>query len=380
MSLHEFLNIIIINKKRILSITIASMLLIFLVLFLIYPVSFKSVVTVLPPEKNKEFSGLGSLLAGQDFSSLMSGGISSASSQLFIEMLKSRTASEYVVNKHNLAKYYGTKSVQEAAARLHNQLEIELTKEGIIKLNVEVKSSFIPFLFDNLDTLKKFSADLSNSYIEALDLINREKLSSKAKKAREYIETQLVKTKLQLDSSEAALMDFQKVNKAISLPEQVQAAIDAAAGLKTEIIKTEIEIGLMGSNLRDDNKNLLALKEKLNELKNQYSKMEMGNKDYLVAFREVPLLGRQLASLLRDVKIHNEVYLLLQQQYYKEKIQETRDLPTVDVLDAAIPPLRKSGPRVIFTTIAGGIFMFLLASLITTVKQKKISIFRNKNV
>ena len=50
--------------------------------------------------------------------------------------------------------------------------------------------------------------------------------------------------------------------------------------------------------------------------------MEMGSQDYLVSFKEVPQLGRELASLLREIKIQNEVYLLLQQQYYKEKIQE----------------------------------------------------------
>jgi len=132
--------------------------------------------------------------------------------------------------------------------------------------------------------------------------------------------------------------------------------------------------------IRDSNKTLLALKEKLNELRNQYNKMEMGNKDYLLAFKEVPSLGRELASLLRDIKIHNEVYLLLQQQYYKEKIQESRDLPTVDVLDAAIPPLKSSGPRVFFSTMIGGIFIFLLFSIVAVINQKKLINFRQKNV
>lgn len=379
MSLHDFLNIIIMQKKLILTVTASAMIFFLLLFFFVYPVTFKSVVTVLPPEKNSEFSGLGSLLAGQDFSGLMSGGASTANSQLFIEMLKSRSASEYVIKKYNLLKYYNSDNIQEAAEKINKKLEIELTKEGIIKLSVEVSSSLFPMIYDEPDTLKIFSANLSNSFIEALDLINREKLSSKAKKAREYIEEQLIITKIHLDSAETALMDFQKVNKAISLPEQVQAAIDAAAGLKTEIIKTEVELGLLESNLREDNKNLLALREKLVELKSQYSRMELGNKDYLLAFKEIPSLGRQLASLLRDVKIQNEVYLLLQQQYYKEKIQETRDLPTVDILDAAIPPIKKSSPRILYSTLIGGVFVFLLMSLIVVFKQKKIIIFRGKN-
>ena len=88
----------------------------------------------------------------------------------------------------------------------------------------------------------------------------------------------------------------------------------------------------------------------------------------------------ELARLLRDVKIQSEVYLLLQQQYYKEKIQENRDLPTIEVLDEAIPPLKASGPRVIFSTLLSGIFIFLLVSLYFVVREKNIiSLKGNKN-
>jgi uncharacterized protein involved in exopolysaccharide biosynthesis len=99
--------------------------------------------------------------------------------------------------------------------------------------------------------------------------------------------------------------------------------------------------------------------------------MEMGSQDYLVSFKEVPQLGRELASLLREVKIQNEVYLLLQQQYYKEKIQENRDLPTVEVLDEAIPPQKPTAPRVIFSSILGGISVFLLISLMFIYSEQK---------
>jgi tyrosine-protein kinase Etk/Wzc len=378
-SLHEVINILIRYRRNLISVTVAAIILVFLFLYFVYPVSFRSEVTILPPEQQKDFGGLSSLLGAQDLSNFI-GGTGSANSQLFVEMLKSRTAAEYVVRKHSLLDYYHSSSYQEAAAKIGSDLDISLTKEGIIKLNVEVSSSYLPIIFDRLDTLREFSAKLSNSYAEALDIVNRDKLSSKAKNAREYIEQQLVSTKFALDSAETALMEFQRTNKTISLPEQVQAAIDAAAGIRTEIIKTEIEVGMMGSNLREDNKNLLALREKLNELKSQYNKMEMGNQDYLLAFKEVPQLGRQMASLLRDVKIQNEIYLLLQQQYYKEKIQETRDIPTVEILDHAVPPLRASGPRVVFASVMSGLFVFLLLSAIIIANEKKFISFRKKYV
>lgn len=378
MTYHDILNIIITNKYRIIKNSIVSTFVLFLILFLLYPITYRATVSVLPPENNQSFGGIGSLLSGQDFSSLLTGGFSNASSQLFEEILRSRSASEYVIKKLNLTDYYNADNIYDAVKDLQNDINIEITKEGILKLDIDTKTSFIPLIFSNKDSIKKLSADLSNTFIEALDKINREKMSSKARKTREYIEGQLVVTKSNLDSVETALMKFQEKNKTISLPDQLTAAIDAAAKLKTEMVKTEVQIGLMQTNLREDNKALIALKNKLNQLKDQFDKMEMGNQDYLLTFKDVPELGKKLANLLREVKIQNEVYLLLQQEFYKEKIQENRDVPTVQILDKAIPPLRKSSPKVVISTISGGIFFFLLISFVFVINEKRTLSYKNK--
>jgi len=378
LSYHDILNIIIFNRNSIIKITAIGIFLIFLILIFVYPVTYKSTVTVLPPEKNNEMTGISSLIGSQDFSNLLSAGTGSANSQLYQQILESRTASVFVVKKLNLTNYFNTNNVYRAAGQLEKHISVEVTKEGIIKFTSELSTPFFP-IFANKDTVRNLTARISNSFIEGLDKINQNKLSSKAKKARIYIEGQIQKTKEVLDSVENKLMEFQKTNKAVSLPEQVNAAIDAAAKLKAEIMKTEVELGLLEPNLRKDNRSLLALKNKLNNLQEQYNKMEMGSQDYLVAFKEVPELGRVLANLLREVKIQNEVYTMLQQQYYKEKIQENKDLPTVEILDEAIPPLTSSSPRIIFATVMGGVFVFLCSSLIIIVKDRQFYLIKNKN-
>jgi len=372
MTFHEILHTILSYRYIIFKITIPAATVVFLFLFFISPITYKAPVTLLPPSENDQMTGLGSLLSGGgDFTNLLLGG-AQGNSQLYMEILKSRTAAEYVVEKHNLVDYFDAEDIYDASDQLKNELVLNLSKEGIVTLSVEVKTSFIPMIFDEIDSTKSFAATLSNSYIEALDKINREKISYKAKRARQYIEEQLELTRASMDSAEFKLMSFQKDNKTISLPDQLKSAIESSAEIKAEIIKTEIEIGLMEPNLRKDNQVLLSLRTKLAELQEEYDKFEIGTEDYLVAFNEVPELGMELAKLLREVKIQSEVYLLLQQQYYKEKIQENRDLPTIEVLDEAIPPLKASEPRVIFSTLLSGIFIFLLISLYFVLKEKKI--------
>ena len=372
MSWHEILNVILFNIKTIIKITLLSTFFLFLILWLVYPRTYRSDVSIMPPESQEGFGGFGSLIGSGDFSSLLTGGMSSATSQLYVEILKSRSAALYVVDKLDLTKLYDAEDRIEAAEKLVDKLNTDISKEGIVKVNVDVKSSLIPMVFSDEDSLKELSALISNTYVEALDSINKEKLSSKARSARLYIEEQIKQTRELLDSAEVALMEFQSKNKTIALSDQIKAAIEGSAELKTEIIKTEIELGLIQSDAGESNRLYNSLNQKLQQLKSQYSKFESGNSDYLLAFKDVPVLGKKLAGLLREVRIQNEVYVLLQQQYYKERIQENKDIPTVQVLDTAIPPKKKSEPKVILNTLTGSLLTVLISILVLITFKMKI--------
>ncbi len=231
MSYHQILNIIIFNRRIILRVTIFSTILLFLLLYFVYPLTFKSEATLLPPTDESNSNNLSALLNGSSFSNLL-GDNSSANSQLYMQVLESRSAAEYVVEKDNLFNYLDSKNLYDAADKLSKKLNVEVTKEGIIKLSIDVKTKLFPKFFDDIDTVKNFSAKITNTFVEALDKVNKQKLSSKAKRAREYIESQIKITRAHLDSVENALSDFQKKNKTFSLPEQVSASIDAAAKIK----------------------------------------------------------------------------------------------------------------------------------------------------
>ena len=371
MSWHEIINVILFNIKSILKITILSAVFLFLILLLVYPRTYRADASIMPPEKQEGFGGLSSLLSGGNFSSILTGGMATATSQLYVEILKSRSAALNVVDKLNLTKLYDADDRIEAAEKLVERLHTDISKEGIITISVDVKSSLIPLLLSDEDSLKTLSAVISNTYIEALDSINKEKLSSKAKSARQYIQEQIVQTKALLDSAETALMKFQSKNKTIALTDQIKAAIEGSAQLKTEIMKTEIELGLIKTDAGESSRLYNSLNKKLQELRAQYSKFETGSTDYLLAFKDVPVLGKELAGLLREVRIQNEVYVLLQQQYYQEKIQENKDIPTVQVLDEAIPPKKKSEPKIVLSTLTGSILIMMICIFILLISNKK---------
>lgn len=371
MSFHDIIHTVITNWKKIFSVTIFTIFSLLMIFLFVYPHTFRSTAVLLPPEKNTSLLGLSSILSQQNMTSLLTPSLSNASSQLYAEILKSRTASLYVIKKLNIQDEYDEKNILEAANKLSRDVDIELTKEGMIKISVEYTSKFLPLFFDDLNQRRNFSATLANTFVEALDRINNDKISTRSKKARMFLEKQIQQTKSVLDSVELKLQDFQKKNKTISLPEQLKASIESAAKLKAEITQTEIELGLLKYNVQTDDKIYQSVQKKLDQLKDQYRKVESQNKDFLLNFNLIPQLGRELTQLYRELKIQNEVYSFLQQQYYKEKIEENRDLPTVEVLDPAIPPKRAVSPRIFFSSLLGGIFAFSLMAIISIIQASK---------
>jgi len=282
-----------------------------------------------------------------------------------------------VVKKLDLYEYLDRNNLQDAAEKLKSEMDIDISKEGIIKLSYRTRTPLFGFFSSSSDSIKKLSAHICNAYAEALDSINKIKLTAKSRKTRIYIGEQIDITKSKLDSVETELYTFQKKHKAVSMTDQLKVSIEAAAKLKGELIANEINLGYLSQNLNTDNTILQSIRKKNAELKEQLSKLESSNNDFMIAFKDAPELGVQLAGIYRESKILNEVYLLLQQQFYKEKVQENRDIPTVEVLDTAIAPTKAESPRVVFATIVGGIIIFLLLSLSVIIDYKKMNKYLN---
>ena len=60
----------------------------------------------------------------------------------------------------------------------------------------------------------------------------------------------------------------------------------------------------------------------------------------------------------RQLEIRQEVYLTLKREFEMARIEEVNDTPVITVIDAAIPPQKRSSPQrramVLLALIAGG--------------------------
>ena len=323
-------------------------------LSLFLPNWYRAKTTLLPPEKGSLGVGISSSLLGE-FSTLsgLSLPMTATPSDVFAAILKSRAVVEPVVQQENLLKVYGVSRMEDGLMEFFSHLQVKVESEGIISIEFEDKN-------------KDRAARVANLLVEELDRVNRMTSTSKAKNARIFIEERLSQTQTNLKAAEDSLRSYQERNKAIVLDEQMKAAVQAAAELKAEMTSAEIQMNVLGKNMSPDHPQIQQLKSRINEIKRQLGMLESGSentkdKNVLgVPFSQVPSLSLELARLTREVKIQEKLYELLTQQYEQYKIEETKDTPTVQVLDKASPPETKYKPkRAVMVLIAGIVSLFL---------------------
>jgi uncharacterized protein involved in exopolysaccharide biosynthesis len=168
----------------------------------------------------------------------------------------------------------------------------------------------------------------------------------------------------------------------VSIDAQARAAIEGAASIKGEIIAAQIELEVLKQFGTERQNEAVMLKSKIVELQKQLAKIESGdsvnespNDNVYITFKELPALGMELARLMRAAKIQEEVFKLITTQYEIAKIEEAKDLTTVQVLDRAVPPDRKIRPKrrliVIIATVAGFFLAAFLAFFMEFVNRIK---------
>ncbi|MBC8180631.1 hypothetical protein H8E88_05850 [candidate division KSB1 bacterium] len=353
------------------------------IISLIIPVWFGASTTILPPIGDSGGLGLSSLLGDLPMGGLGMGiGALPEETNTALAILNSRTMMEIVAKKYNLKKRYKAENMEETIRELRERYSIKVNDEGTVTLYTEVKTPF----FSN-DTEKnearKLAKEIANFFITELDKLNNEIRVEKAKNSRIFIEKRYFQNLEDLKIAEENLRDFQEKYGVIALPEQTEAAIITAAELKSQIMTKEVEIGVLQKSVSKTHVKLIRSKTELKELKKKYDEfvygkqLKSGNDDpqtnsdnLFLPFEQVPELGLQYARLYREVMMQQKLMEFLLPQYEDAKIQEAKETPTIQVLDPAVIPVKKSRPKRALFVIIAGMFTLIISIVWITVYER----------
>lgn len=351
-NLLDYLLLLLKHKNTIFKATAVAAVLACITAFFL-PNIYISTARILPPVGDN--GGLSAMLAGSgvgDLAALAGISVGNTTGDLYAGMLQSRTIADAVIDRFQLMEVYDQEYRLKTYEKLSQHVAISLGKnDGIISISVE-------------DEDPQRASDMANAYVEELKKINVRLNLSSAGRERVFLEERLVEIKQDLAQAEDRLKVFQEQNKAIRIDAQATAIIDAIAALKAQLTSKEVELGILLSYQTEQNPQVKALREGIAQLKNQLKNLERTpdgksvSEDIFIATSEVPVLGIQYARLMRDFKVEETLFELLTKQYEVAKITEARSTSTIQVLDEAFPPDRKSKPKrsliVILVTFATG--------------------------
>lgn len=370
--LRHYLELILEHLGFIVKFALTAMGIALIALFLM-PRVYVAKTVLMPPEDPNKQNALLQAIGNLGLASL-SGASATNMTEILVEVLKSRAVAESLIVEQNLEAIFLSENerqqseaekLEKLRAALADATRITANKQGFITIEVRLSTPAFSFRDADDDSAKIQAARLANAYAQILDRTNRKLANAKSLYNAEYFSAQLRLAKSELDSAYANLEAFQKSNKAVAMTEQMKLQLETLSKLKATMITEEINLDLL---LRDRQQNDLLViesKNRLAEMQRKYNEMLSGKSDkYALGFEQMPALAREYANHYREVKISEEVYALLKQLYYKERLQGYRNTPTVIVLDEARPPIRRTSPKRVETLLLALPLALIAATMI----------------
>jgi tyrosine-protein kinase Etk/Wzc len=355
------------QKWKLIALFLVVFLTILIILSFIVPHKYESYSSLMPDSGKSSSSGFASIMEDIGGASLPFAGLGGGQNpKIFNDILLSRSIAEYVTDSCDLVRKMNWNGpVEKLYGLVSDRLEVNVKTNGVIFISTYVETPLFPN-DEDADSAAVLAADIINTAVEGLDKINREKSVSNAKRKRILIEKILDRKKGDLDSIDRVIESFQRENKVMSLKEQTKAILDNAITVGSALAEAEIELNLIKLEYDKNSAIVKGYEENLKKLKEQYRRTQRGgiidDDDFSIPLNEVPELIRIYTTLLREQKVLEKVIAFLETQKYQETIQEESDIPTVQVLDEAYPPIERSAPNRKLVVVLGFLIGLLLIS------------------
>ena len=298
----------------------------------------------------------------------------------FIAILQSRTVKEYMVKKFNLVDRYKQRDIEFAIVAFEEKMELEVTEEGTLEITIIDKDPLI-------------AKEMVTEVLFMLDQINQSIGMEAGKYNREFLENRININKKDLEKAELALKTFQEKTGIIDLVSQLSSTMQMSAqaynsifeaytALYAKKIETETELAVAKTTLSNNNPTIMQLEKLLKEQSIQLEQLmirldeklqyllsnispaqidTIPNIEFSVSFNTLPSLGLENARLIREVELQSTIQEILIPQFEQAKLEETKNIPTLQIIDKPKVALNKTKPKRSLIVIGATIMSFLMS-------------------
>ncbi len=355
--------LIVLAERKLFILAVTAVFAIFaIIISLVLPMRYTASATLLPPQQNSSMAGalsnqLGNLggMAGLAGGSL---GLKNPN-DMYVAMLKSRTAEDAMVTHFGLLQEYHQRLLSDARKKFETYATVDGSgKDGLIHISIE-------------DRDPNRAAQLVNGYVDQFRSLSEHLAITEASQRRVFFEQQLQDAKENLAKSEDALKQTEQKTGLIQIDSQARALIESAAALRAQIAEKEVEIQSLRTFATAENPQLIQAQQELEALRVQLAKLggsENLDAGLMMPKGQVPIAGMEYIRKLRDVKYYETIFDILARQFEVAKLDEAKQGALIQVVDAAIPPDRRSFPKRGLIVLAATFIGFIVAILITLIR------------
>jgi capsule polysaccharide export protein KpsE/RkpR len=198
--------------------------------------------------------------------------------------------------------------------------------------------------------------------------LNQNLAVSEASQRRLFYQQKLDAEREDLSKAELALEQAQEKSGLIQPQAQGQAIIDAVGTAQAQVAAKEVQIESMRTYATASNPDLKRAEQELAGLREQLTRLErskgaLGNGEMAIPTRRLPEVELEYLRRARDLKYHESLYEFLGKQLEAARIDEAKEAVVVQVLDKAVEPERKSGPRRLLIVLVSAFVAFVVMCL-----------------
>ncbi|BDG09633.1 polysaccharide biosynthesis tyrosine autokinase [Anaeromyxobacter paludicola] len=271
-------------------------------------------------------------------------GTAGGPAQLFVSELRARPGTWFRLMK---------RPASEVVQKLQKDLVIaeKGKKTGIIR--VELSSTDRERLVAILDAM-------ATDYLRQ----NVERKSEEAQKTLEFVNAQLPVLRGKVEEAEQALNAYRSAHGTIDLSLEAKAALDRSVEIEKLVTELSLQRAELKQRFTDTHPYVVTIDKKLAEAE--------AERTHLVnQIKGLPQTELQSARLMRDVKVSNELYVLLLNKSQELKVAKSGTIGNVRILDRALvprkpvhpEPVQTAGLAVVLGLVLGVVAAFVRRSL-----------------
>ncbi|MCH7973378.1 MAG: hypothetical protein IH949_05750 [Bacteroidetes bacterium] len=300
-------------------------------------------IVMVSSEDSFGLSGLSSLISGGSGSlGAKLFGKKGTSEDLIFGILNSKSLLTNAIHRFNMMEYYGIDdlNIDKAIKSFTSDLIFELNENGLIEISVINENPFK-------------SAEISNYFVRIADSLNIELNVKQARNNRMFIEKRYYKNLSDLRLAEDSMYNFQKEFGIFAVPEQLEASVKAAAEIEAQLIQQELMVDLLKQQYGENSPRYIGMRKQLAILENKVYELKKASKlsyssNVLFPFSEIPGLTLNYYRIFREIEIQTKVMEFVLPMYEQAKVEEQKSIPTLIVVDPAVPPTLKYSPKKAF--------------------------------